>query len=108
MWKDGLILVTAVGLVLCMIVSIGRETEQPSVAAPQCQEVVVTIHQGEEILAQCPQGTWLDIVDNLNVVCRCSPRREPLWFERGHRPPIHRIPQADPPPLPDDKRGTEI
>src|SRR5579864_7522439 len=93
---DGLLMVTAIGLSLSLIVSIGRESEQSAPPPTQCQEVVVLIHQGEEILAQCPSGTWLDIVDNLNVVCRCGSRREPTWFER-RRPPIQQIPQADPP-----------
>lgn len=104
---DGLLMVTALGLVMSVIVSFGREPEQSAPPLTQCQEVVVSIHEGEEILAQCPSGTWLDIVDNLNVVCRCGQRREPLWFER-RRPPIHPTPQTNPPPLSDDKRGTEI
>jgi hypothetical protein len=107
-WTDGLILATAVGLGLSVIVSIGREPDQPQATAPTCQEVVVIVHQGEEILAQCPQGSWIDIVDN-NVVCRCGPRREPLWFE--HIQPVPPAPEqhrTDRPFKFDGKQGTPI
>jgi len=107
MWTDGLIMATAMGLVMGLIVSIGCETERPSASHPQCQEVVVLVHQGEEILAQCPQGTWLDVVDGVNVVCRCGERRTPKWFERTPSSPPPE-PQADPPKLFDGKHGTEI
>lgn len=91
---DGLLLAIAVGLTVSVIVSIERERDQRTVVSPpQCQEVVVLIHPKEEILAQCPQGSWLDIVDN-NVVCRCGSRREPLLFEHEQPktfilPPVH-------------------
>lgn len=111
-WTDGLIMATTVGLAMGLIVSIGSESDPTPAQLPSCQEVVVMVHPGEEVLAQCPQGTWLDIVDGVNVVCRCQAPREPRFFERSPGPsdvppPIRRIPQADP-PLKDDKRGTEI
>jgi len=103
-----------VATIICFLVgevfSIGREpSEQSAVTSPQCQEVVVIVHQGEEILAQCPQGTWIDIVDN-NVICRCGTRREPQWFEcepTPETPHTQRIPSAEPPRF-DDKRGIEL
>jgi hypothetical protein len=110
---DGLLLATAFGLALSMIVNIGHEPDEQSVTSlPQCQEVVVLVHQGEEILAQCPQGSWLDIVDN-NVVCRCGSHREPLWFEHEQPkthilPPTPRNTPTDPPRFPGDKRGIPI
>lgn len=104
-WTDGLLLATAVGMVLCVIVSIGRETDPVPATLPQCQEVVVIIHQDEEILATCPPGTWLDIVDNANVVCRCGEQRTPKFFITPRQTP--RKPQADP-PRKDDKPGIEI
>jgi hypothetical protein len=105
-WTDGLIMVTSVGLALSVIVSIGHESTP--VSPPTCQEAIVLVHQGEEILAQCPQGTWIDIVDN-NVVCRCGARREPLWFE--HVPPVppeQENPRTDRPFKSDGKQGTQI
>jgi len=107
-WTDGLVLASAVGLALSVIVSFGHDPDPVPVSLPQCQEVVVTVHDGEEILASCPPGTQLDIVSG-NVVCRCPVakeiRRIPRFFFAP--PSTQQIPQADP-PLQDDKRGTEI
>ncbi len=106
---DGLIMVTACGLVLGVIVSIGHDVEPSSPSLPQCQEVVVDVHNGEEILARCPAGHWLDIVDNANVVCRCGPRKE-----TNEIPPIRILPPSTRPIPPaesprfDDKRGIDI
>jgi hypothetical protein len=110
-WIDGLILATTCGLALCVIVSIGRDVGPTPPPNPQCQEVVVDVHNGEEILAQCPPGHWLDIVDNANVVCRCGARPDFSLFEREPvrilPPPTHRIPQAEPPHF-DDHKGIEL
>jgi len=107
MWTDGLVMATLVGLLLIMIVSIGFETSSVPISIPQCQEVVVTIHQGEETLATCPAGTWLDIMDD-NVVCRCSPQDRHQPVPKFITPPsTTQIPKATPPQR-DDKGGIEI
>ena len=106
---DGLIMATACGLVLGVIVSIGHDVEPVSPSLPQCQEVVVDVHNGEEILAQCPPGHWLDIVDNANVVCRCGPHQyvEVPPPVRILPPSTHPLPPAESPRF-DGKRGIDI
>jgi hypothetical protein len=80
-FTDGLVVVTVVSLVMCA--ALGLVSHVPPKQA--CQEVVVDVESSKHILAQCPAGTWVDIVDD-NVVCRCGTRREPV--------PVEQVPPA--------------
>ena len=67
---DGLGLTTIVGLVTCLIVSIvSAHDVRPDPSG--CQEVIVAVHPKQGVLARCPTGTYLEILDE-NVICRCS------------------------------------
>ena len=37
----------------------------------RCQEVIVRVDLKSDIVARCPVGTYLDVLDD-NVVCRCG------------------------------------
>lgn len=43
-------------------------------SAQKCQEVVVQIEPTGHVLAQCPTGTYIEIVDG-DVICRCGVRQ---------------------------------
>ena len=109
---DGLLLGTAVSLGLCSILSIWSVDTAKAASTSQCQEVVALVEPRGKILAQCPAGTYIEIVDE-NVVCRCGSRREPIFdFDDNPPslipPPTQPLPNADPPVLKDDKHGIDI
>jgi hypothetical protein len=114
-FMDGLLMATAVGLVLSVIVSNGCRHEPAAVTSSQCQEVIVTVQKNGQVLARCPRGTRLDIVGDY-VVCRCGHSREPESFDIEHAPdppsqlppPTQLIPPADSTNPFDDKHETWI
>lgn len=105
-FKDGLILSTAIGLTLVTILTLRGASNEKTLFVSQCQEVVVDIEKNGNILAQCPVGTYLQIVDG-NVICRCDKPRGPTDKE----PSSYRDPMPTQPKIPDpfrfhDDKGT--
>jgi len=97
---DGLIIATSIGVALVAILSLwsaGDATRQP---VSQCQEVVVIVERRGNVLARCPIGTYIDISDGANVVCRCGIDRQPtsVEVEPSDPPSSEETPNADPDP----------
>lgn len=76
-FSDGLVASTAISLSLLAILSLWNSGEAKKQPESLCQEVVVIVERRGNILAQCPVGTYLDISDGANAVCRCGIDRQP-------------------------------
>ena len=97
--SDGLVGAIVGGLGLCVILSLRSAGDVKASPASECQEVVVTVERQGNVLAHCPPGTYIDILES-EVVCRCG-------FSVGSEnspPPATQNPE--PPPKPDDKGET--
>ena len=106
---DGLVVSTlAAALALAIGITTSVDREQPHTL--QCQEVVINVDQRGNILAQCPVGTYIELVDS-NVICRCN---KPHSIESVEElPPTLVFPpdQILPNPVPKqrgDDRGIEL
>lgn len=109
-FRDGVIAATAISLAFLAIFS-ATSTSDAKMPVSQCQEVVVDVQKKGNVLARCPSGTYIEIVDD-NVVCRCGKRSyvekqevsepPPLVF-----PPLEITPNPEPNPQRDD-RGIEL
>lgn len=97
-YTDGLFTALCIsGLIVAAIAILwGKGHEKPSVES-QCQEVVANVAKRGYVLAQCPPGTWVDIVNDKYVICRCG-RLDPT-FSSG--------PDADVSPTPDTEEEPE-
>jgi hypothetical protein len=61
--------ITFVGLLVCLIVSIVNSSG--IVQSNTCQETVVAVEAKGHVLARCPAGTSVEIFDDSAVICRC-------------------------------------
>ena len=109
-WRDGLIGATLFSLTVAAIFSITSTSDETNHRSSQCQEVVVDVEKKGNILARCPTGTYIDIVDN-NVICRCGVRRTVESLEREPDelvfPPLEITPNPVP-RLPRDDKSIDI
>lgn len=83
-FKDGVLVATALSLALLAIVITKGSNGGNALLVPQCQEVVVDVEKRGNILARCPVGTYIEIDDYGNVICRCGDRQAPTYDKEPH------------------------
>jgi hypothetical protein len=108
---DGLLVATMIAIGLCSILSIWSVDAAKPAPTVKCQEVVALVEPRGHVLAQCPTGTYIEIIDE-NVVCRCGTRRQPTSIEvdppEFFMPqPNQTLPNAEPPNF-GDQHGIEL
>lgn len=52
-----------------------QRTRVVEVPHKECQELIIRVDKQADVLAHCPSGTYIDIIDD-HVVCRCGKRIE--------------------------------
>jgi hypothetical protein len=79
---DGTIVATSLALALATILSlVGSGSVIGS--TDKCQEVVVSIARNGTTLAQCPPETYIELVDDNVILCRCGQRKDAATVEIG-------------------------
>lgn len=109
---DGILFASGVALVLGAIVIIKGASNGEQLLVPACQEVVVDVEKNGNVLAECPPGTYIEIDEAANVLCRCDAPRGPsrppgLIF---NDPMLTQPKNPDPEPArpPHDDKSTDI
>ncbi len=104
--RDGLLAAAAIAVALASILTLANVGTV--VPTSKCQEVIVTVEKQGNVLAQCPPETYIEILDNMTVYCRCGERRVPesvqIYRDRSPYP----LQNPEPPPVSDDHRGIEL
>ena len=106
--SDGILLATAIGLVLSAIVIIKGASSGEQYLVPLCQEVVVDVEKDGNILARCPAGTYIEIDTGANVLCRCPNGRAPDRAPTLFIDPMPTEPKLTEPPRPRDDKSIQL
>ena len=93
---DGLVVAGIVGLVFSAILAAKGASDEKSLQALKCQEVVIVAEKRGNILAQCPAGTYIDVLDSDVIVCRCASQNRRSSIELGIPEIVEPPAQADP------------
>ena len=106
--RDGMLAATAIAVAFASILILMSATQPTAATTPKCQEVIVTVEKQGNVLAQCPPETYIEILDNMTVYCRCGARRVPETIEIHPDRSPNPLQNSEPPPAHDDRRGIEL